>query len=63
MSGIGTIAAARVYSLDCKQEPFVVVSMYRPLDEASPVSQDEMASWACRWIGSPDNLGLVRVHR
>ena len=28
VSGIGTIAAARVTPLDCKQEPFVVVSMY-----------------------------------
>lgn len=45
VSGIGTIAAARVASSDGGQEPFIAISMYARWMEASHVRQDAMACW------------------
>ncbi|MCY3539712.1 MAG: hypothetical protein OXH10_07670 [bacterium] len=60
VSGIGTIAAARIIPRD--DEPFIAVSMYVcPLDRPTP--NRPRTTEILRRICASDHLGPVRIHR
>ena len=54
VSGIGTVAAARITPRDAL--PFIVVVDVCPLDQAAPIHQEQMACGLCRRLGAPNHL-------
>ena len=63
VSGIGTIAAARVRPRDSSTEPFIVVSMYGYWVGPHPSRQDHVEHWLRGRFRPPHHLGPVGLYR
>ena len=63
VSGIGTIAAARVVPLEGDLEPFIAVSIVCAMDRAASIHSKQVACRLLRRHGAPNHLRPVGVHR
>ena len=63
VSGIGTIAAARIAPRGRTREAFVAVSMYARWIKTSPYNRQSLEGRCIGRVGAPDPVGPLRVRR